>query len=203
MVFSSIIFLYLFLPLTIALYFLVGKKFHNFVLLCASLLFYAWGEGFFVLVMLCSIVVNYFSGLLIERFKDQPLSRFFFSVAVIFNLGLLSVYKYANFIVDNLNYLISLVHVKPIILDPVHLPIGISFFTFQAVSYVIDVYRGQTTAQKNPANMGLYIASFPQLIAGPIIRYHDVAKQIVRETVRGRISAKELSDLFLVWEKRF
>ncbi|MBW2219215.1 MAG: MBOAT family protein [Deltaproteobacteria bacterium] len=183
MVFSSIIFLYLFLPLTIALYFLVGKKLHNILLLCASLLFYAWGEGFFVLVMLCSIVVNYFSGLLIEHFKEKPLSRFFFIAAVIFNLGLLSVYKYANFIVDNLNYLLSLVHVKSIILDPVHLPIGISFFTFQAISYVIDVYRGQTPAQRNPANMGLYIASFPQLIAGPIVRYHDVAKQIVERTV--------------------
>lgn len=183
MVFSSIIFLYLFLPLTIALYFLVGKKFHNILLLCASLLFYAWGEGFFVLVMLCSIIVNYFSGLLIEYFKEQRLSRFFFWLSVIFNLGLLSLYKYANFIVDNINSLLSLVHVKPVILDPVHLPIGISFFTFQAISYVIDVYRGQTSAQRNPANMGLYIASFPQLIAGPIIRYHDVAKQIVERTV--------------------
>ena len=121
------------------------------------------------------------------------MSRFFFSVAVISNLGLLSVYKYANFIVGNINSLLSLVHVKPIILDPVHLPIGLSFFTFQAISYVMDVYRGQTTAQRNPANMGLYIASFPQLIAGPIIRYHDVAKQIVERSV----TRKEFSGLFL------
>ncbi len=183
MVFSSIIFLYLFLPLTLGLYFLVGKKFHNSLLLCASLLFYAWGEGFFVLVMFCSIIVNYFSGLLIEHFKEQRLSRVFFLAAIIFNLGLLSIYKYTNFIVDNINFLLSFLHVKPIVIDPIHLPIGISFFTFQAISYVIDVYRGQTTAQKNPADMGLYIASFPQLIAGPIIRYHDVAKQIVERTI--------------------
>lgn len=183
MVFSSVVFLYFFLPLTIALIFLVGKKFQNFLLLCVSLLFYAWGEKFFVLVMLLSIAVNYIFGLLIEYFKQKRLSRFFFLAAVIFNIGLLSIYKYSNFIVDNINFLLSCIHIEPILLHPVHLPIGISFFTFQAISYIIDVYRGDTSAQKNPVSMGLFIAFFPQLVAGPIVRYHDVAKQIASRFV--------------------
>ncbi|RJP80132.1 MAG: MBOAT family protein [Desulfobacteraceae bacterium] len=178
MVFSSIVFIYFFLPFTLALYFLIGNQYKNFFLLCASLIFYAWGENFFVLVMLLSITANYIFGLLIERYKKHQLSKFFFIVAVAFNLLLLCAYKYSNFIVDNINLLLSCIQVEPLFLRPIHLPIGISFFTFQAISYIIDVHRGETSAQKNLINMGVYIASFPQLIAGPIVRYHDVAQQI-------------------------
>jgi len=183
MVFSSIIFLFLFLPLTLLFYFIVRKEVQNLFLLCASLLFYAWGESFYVLIMLVSIVVNYFSGLLIEYFKGRRIAAFFLCTAVVLNLGLLSVFKYLDFIVNNVNLLLSMVNIKPIIISPVHLPIGISFFTFQAISYIVDVYRNEVKAQRNPINIGMYISLFPQLIAGPIIRYHDVAKQIVKRIV--------------------
>jgi len=104
-------------------------------------------------------------------------------MAVSLNLGLLSAFKYANFIIDNLNVLLSFLQIGGVILPPVHLPIGISFFTFQALSYVVDVYRNDAAVQKNPINIGLYIALFPQLIAGPIVRYHDVAGQIILRSV--------------------
>ena len=184
MVFSSIIFLFLFLPATLTLYFLVPNRFRNLLLLCVSLLFYAWGEGFFVFIMLITIAVNYFSGLLLERFAHRQSSKLVLFGTVTLNLGLLVAFKYTNFILDNLNVLLSLFNIESIELNPVHLPIGISFFTFQAITYVIDIYRDQSSAQKNPINMGLYIASFPQLIAGPIVRYHDIARQLVCRSVK-------------------
>lgn len=183
MVFSSIIFLFFFLPLTLLLYFLSPKNLRNLFLLVSSLIFYAWGEGFFVLIMLFSIAGNYIAGLLIDRFRKSSLNSLILMGAILFNLAFLSLYKYGNFIADNLNIIFSLLHMNPMTIDPLHLPIGISFFTFQAMSYVIDVYRREAPVQKNPLNIGLYIALFPQLIAGPIIRYHDVAKQIVHRTV--------------------
>lgn len=186
MVFSSIIFLFLFLPVTLAVYFFTPNRLKNFILLCLSLLFYAWGENFFLLIMLASIFVNYCSGMMVKRLSPRPISRLVLYFAISFNLGLLIAFKYINFIVDNINQLLPLVNLDPILIPPVHLPIGISFFTFQAISYVVDVYRNDAPAQKNPVNMGLYIALFPQLIAGPIIRYHDIANQLVRRSVRLR-----------------
>ena len=183
MVFSSIIFLFLFLPLTLLLYFIAGKNLRNIILLCASIIFYAWGEGFYVLIMFCSVFINYFSGILIERFRHNRLSKPLFFISIFLNLGLLSIFKYSNFIVDNINFLLELIYIKPILLNPIHLPIGISFFTFQAISYVIDVYRDVTPSQKNPISMALYIISFPQLIAGPIVRYHDIEKQIKSRSI--------------------
>ncbi|MDT8318406.1 MAG: MBOAT family protein [bacterium] len=183
MVFSSVIFLFFFLPLTFLLYFLSPKNLRNLFLLASSLIFYAWGEGLFVLIMLVSIAGNYVAGLLVDRFNKSTHKKLILTGAIFFNLAFLSLYKYGNFITDNLNVLFSVFHMNPVIIDPLHLPIGISFFTFQAMSYVIDVYRKEAPVQKNPLNIGLYIALFPQLIAGPIIRYHDVAKQIVHRTV--------------------
>jgi alginate O-acetyltransferase complex protein AlgI len=179
MVFSSPIFLFLFLPVVLGLYFISPGKLKNLFLLVASIFFYAWGEVFFVGVMLASIIINYLAAILINRLRGTQKVKVFLVVAIIANLGLLAFYKYANFLVENLNALLAGLEIAPIAIDPVHLPIGISFFTFQALSYIIDVYRGAARVQKNPINVALYISLFPQLIAGPIVRYHDVARQII------------------------
>jgi alginate O-acetyltransferase complex protein AlgI len=183
MVFSSPVFLFLFLPITLAAVLLVRREWRNGVLLIASLVFYAWGEAEFVLVMLVSITGNYFFGLLIDRYREQGQSKRWVAVAVAFNLLLLSLFKYANFLADNFNTLLGLAHLPPLTLGPIHLPVGISFFTFQAMSYILDVYRRDAPAAKNPADFALYISLFPQLIAGPIVRYLDVAQQILSRTV--------------------
>jgi alginate O-acetyltransferase complex protein AlgI len=167
------------LPLFLLVYFSVRKELRNLTLLLASLLFYFWGEGRYVVVMLLYMVFNWAFGLLIERArkKHQTRAKIVFIAALVFNLGFLLFYKYFNFFVDQLNSLI--IHWHPIIqVSKVHLPIGISFFTFQAVSYVIDVYRRDVKAQRNLIDFSMYKALFPQLIAGPIVRYRDVASQI-------------------------
>ena len=179
MVFSSIIFLFLFLPATLVLYYFSGKLFRNSLLLLASLLFYAWGEQFYVLVMLASIGLNYVFGLLLNRECRPRLQKIILGLGIVANLGVLIFFKYANFVLENINSLLSLIEISAVEYPPTHLPIGISFFTFQALSYIIDVYKKTTSAQRNIFSLGLYISSFPQLIAGPIVRYHDVARQIV------------------------
>lgn len=180
MVFSSPIFLFGFLPIALAFYFLSPSKMKNITLLVFSLLFYAWGEVFYLFLMLLSIGMNYSFGLLIEKQQLNPKrSKLYVSLGVCCNIALLISYKYANFITDNINILLDKFSVSAIDLSPVHLPLGISFFTFQAISYIVDVYRREVQAQRNVYNLALYIALFPQLIAGPIVRYHDVAKQIV------------------------
>ncbi len=180
MVFSSTAFLFFFLPITLLIYFILPRYLKNAFLLIASIFFYMWGEKSYAAIMVASITLNYISGLLIEQFKWK---RLFLALAIILNVGLLATFKYLNFATGATSEFLLLIGVEPIRQTSVHLPIGISFFTFQAMSYVIDVYRRVTPAQKNPINMGLYIASFPQLIAGPIIRYRDVAAQIVERTV--------------------
>ncbi len=181
MVFSSIIFLYLFLPLTLVLYFAAGKHGRNTLLLLASLLFYAWGEMGYVLLTLVSILANWIFGLLVEQEKQRNSSgKKALITGIIINLLPLAFFKYGNFLVDNLNIVLTVLQINTIHLNPVHLPIGISFYTFQAISYLVDVYRREAEVQYNPVNLALYIALFPQLIAGPIVRYHDVAQQIVQ-----------------------
>jgi alginate O-acetyltransferase complex protein AlgI len=186
MVFSSVIFLFLFLPITLALYAVAGSKFRNALLLLASLLFYAWGEGVYTLIMLASIAVNYFVGIGIDHFRGRTSAKIFLVLGIVFNILLLSAFKYTNFIIANLNHILPAVDLSPIKVAPIHLPIGISFFTFQAMSYIIDVWRRNAQALKSPINIGLYISLFPQLIAGPIVRYHDIAQQIVRRHTRPR-----------------
>lgn len=183
MVFSSPVFLFLFLPVTLAAMLLVRRELRNWVLLIASLIFYAWGEGEIVLLMLVSIAGNYLFGILIDRYGAQGQAKRWVGLAVVFNLLLLSLFKYANFLVDNLNSLLQLAHLPLLTVSPIHLPVGISFFTFQAMSYIIDVYRKDAPVARNPADFALYISLFPQLIAGPIVRYHDVAQQILSRTV--------------------
>lgn len=168
MVFSTIIFLCAFLPITIIGYYLMPGRGKNIFLLLSSLLFYAWGEPVYVFVMLASIVCNYGFGLALSRFRDKRKLWLIGAVAV--NLGILCVFKYTGFIVENAGKLLPGLLKIP----EIALPIGISFYTFQGLSYCIDVYRNKEMVQKNPLNLALYISMFPQLIAGPIVRYGDV-----------------------------
>jgi len=183
MVFSSPIFLFLFLPIVLAVNFLLPIRLRNLWLLIMSLIFYGWGEPRFVLVMIASIVVNFALGLWVDRVRGRPAARRVMALGIALNIGLLAVYKYANFAVDNLNTVLAALGAAPIPLAPIALPIGISFFTFQAFSYVIDVERRDGPVQKNPLDVALFVSLFPQLIAGPIVRYRDVAAQIVERTI--------------------
>lgn len=174
MLFSSIPFLFYFLPAVLMLYAVAPKKLKNTVILLSSLFFYAWGEPKYVILMVISITVGYILGLLIEKFKGKTLSKIFLAISVIFSIGALGYFKYADFFISNFNSVTGLsVHLLRIAL-----PIGISFYTFQLLSYTIDVYRGDTSAQKKPITLAAYISLFPQLIAGPIVRYSDVAAQL-------------------------
>lgn len=177
MVFSSIFFILFFLPILIIAYYIIKPRFYNILLLIASLLFYVAGEGKYTLILIFSIIVNYTFGLLMNN-KNKNISKLILILSIIFNIGLLIIFKYANLIVDTINPLLQVLLNTQISLDVVHLPIGISFFTFQALSYVIDVYRRETKPQFNIINYAMYIALFPQLIAGPIVRYIDIEKQI-------------------------
>ncbi len=183
MVFSSTIFLFLFLPLTLVGYFVCrGIVLRNIFLLIASLIFYSWGEAGYVVVLLVSISFNYFLGLKIAKHEDNRRKVYLF-LAVAANLILLSYYKYANFLTDNFNALLGWSGANSIEYDTVHLPIGISFFTFQAISYVVDIYRRVAPAQKRFLEVAVYISLFPQLIAGPIVRYGHIAAQITNRKV--------------------
>ena len=178
MLFSSIPFLYYFLPLVLLFYFAVPKALKNTVLLLFSLAFYAWGEPMYVFLMIATVGVNYLLGLLIEKFRGRMLSKIFVILSVTLSLGVLGYFKYADFFIENFNAVTGL-SVK---LLGIALPIGISFYTFQILSYTVDVYRGDVRAQKNPITLGAYISLFPQLIAGPIVRYSDVEKQLNERT---------------------
>lgn len=175
MLFSSIPFLYWFLPCVVLLYFAVPKGLKNTALLLSSLFFYGWGEPVYVLWMLLAIVAAYLSGLLIEHFRDNlRLARAFLVLSVSFSLAMLGYFKYANFFIRNFNAATGL----SVPLLKIALPIGISFYTFQILSYLADVYRGTVRAQKNFIDLAAYVALFPQLIAGPIVRYSDIAEQL-------------------------
>jgi len=179
MVFSSITFLFLFLPLVLGIYFLLpGIRLRNLFLLIASLLFYAWGEKAFALIMVISITINYLFGIGLNRYRDKGTQKFLLILGIALNLGLLAAFKYTSFFVDNLNVVLASFSLQPIILQKIHLPSGISFFTLQALSYVIDIYRDTSLVQKSFGKLALFISLFPQLIAGPIIRYHDVEDQL-------------------------
>lgn len=173
MLFSSIVFLYYFLPVVLLLYYITPKPLKNTVLLCASLFFYAWGEPRIVLIMIASILVGYVSGLLIEAFRHGKAGKIVLFLSVVTQIGCLVYYKYMDFFIQNFNDIFG----TEISLLKIALPIGISFYTFQILSYTVDVYRGEK-AQKNPINLAAYIAMFPQLIAGPIVRYKDIAVQL-------------------------
>jgi len=184
MVFSSVIFLFIFLPWTVLIHYFLDPRYRNIFLLLVSLFFYAWGEGVLTLLIITSIFVNYLGGLLIGHFKSRNLnlSRGFLGVFITINVLVLVYFKYFNFIVFNLQ---RAHFFQDLSLSPVHLPIGISFYTFHIISYLIDVYRRDAVPQKNPFDLGLYIFLFPQLVAGPIIRYKDISQKIAARFIIG------------------
>ena len=182
MIFSSVFFLFVFLPVTLILYFIVPWKFKNLLLLLVSLIFYAWGEPIYVFLMLFSIIFNYFGGLQIDSLKqsgDTKKLKFSFLFTLIVNLAILGFFKYYGFVLDSLNSILPF----DIPYKELALPIGISFYTFQTLSYIIDVYRGTAEVQKNFISFGTYVTMFPQLIAGPIVRYQDIDKQLRKRTI--------------------
>ena len=174
MVFSSLVFLFVFLPIVLVLYYLSGKKYRNYLLLLASLFFYAWGEPTYVVIMLISIGANYLCGLLVDEKRADKVRVAGVVISVIFNICMLGVFKYSGFFVKNINAAFN----TSLPVPEIALPLGISFFTFQAMSYVVDVYRKDAKVQKNIFDLSLYISLFPQLVAGPIVRYQTVANQI-------------------------
>ncbi len=186
MLFVSPYFLFIFLPVVFGLHFIIEKRFKNIWLAIASFFFYAWGGLGHALIILFSSIANYIFGLKVDPLKEKShkVRKLWFVLSITFNVGILAYFKYFNFLVENVTNIIRLVNSNFTIEVPeVALPIGISFFTFQIMSYVIDVYRGHVSVQRNYINLALYIMLFPQLIAGPIVRYIDVEKQITNRTV--------------------
>jgi len=182
MVFSSTIFLFLFLPMVLLGNAFLPKNLRNSFILFTSLFFYAWGEVELVYVMITSISINYLFGIIIDKTtNNRSLSLL---IGVVLNITILFYYKYFNFLLDNINGIMDLKGEQALHIEGLHLPIGISFFTFQGISYIVDVYRKEAKAQINPVNIGLYISLFPQLIAGPIVRYNTVMDQIQNRSTK-------------------
>lgn len=175
MVFSSILFIFRFLPIAMGIYFLTPKKLKNLSLLILSLIFYSWGEARYFLLMIASIFVDYFISINIEKNnKNKKIKILLLAISIIFNVGILFFFKYINFFIENINSIfnMSLNNVK------ITLPLGISFYTFQTMSYTIDVFLGKVKAEKNIINFGAFVCLFPQLIAGPIVKYIDISKEL-------------------------
>lgn len=175
MIFSSILFIFRFLPIAMGIYFLTPKKLKNLSLLILSLIFYSWGEPRYFLLMIASIFVDYFISINIEKNnKNKKIKILLLAISIIFNVGILFFFKYINFFIENINSIfnMSLNNVK------ITLPLGISFYTFQTMSYTIDVFLGKVKAEKNIINFGAFVCLFPQLIAGPIVKYIDISKEL-------------------------
>ena len=188
MVFSSILFLFIYLPVVLAIYYACPKKFRNAALFVLNLIFYGWGEPVYILIMLFSTVVDYTHGLLVEKNRNNPKrAKLWVTSSVVVNLGLLLFFKYYDFIVTNIALLFPGFPLQPL---GIPLPIGISFYTFQTMSYTIDVYRGDARAQRNIFSFGSFVTLFPQLIAGPIIKYKDVDDQLNHRTENVELFAR-------------
>lgn len=175
MVFSSILFIFRFLPIALGIYYITPRKYKNFVLLIISLIFYSWGEAKYFIIMIASMVVDFSSSRLIEKYREKrKFTIFLLCISMCFNLGMLFFFKYINFFIDNINTITNLAieHVK------ITLPLGISFYTFQTMSYTIDVFLGKVKAERNIINFGTFVCLFPQLIAGPIVKYTDINKEL-------------------------
>ena len=179
MLFSSMTFLFVFMPLVMAVYFLSKKEIRNYVLLIASIIFYAWGEPRYLAIMIITILVNYAGAILLDKHYSSRQRLWIVSLTIVLDLSFLFYFKYFNFVVDNINCVLA----TDFQLLDVIMPIGISFYTFQAMSYLIDVYRREVPAQKDVYKLALYIVLFPQLVAGPIVKYHDVCEQIDNRTI--------------------
>ena len=182
MLFSSMVFIFVFLPIVAILYYISPRRFRNLILLVSSIIFYAWGEPVYVFIMLATILINYIGAIIVDKIKVMPYKRLALTLTILADLSILFYFKYFNFFAQNINkYLhgnIDFIHVI--------MPIGISFYTFQAISYVADVFTGEVKAQRNIEKLALFITFFPQLIAGPIVKYHDICEQIEnrRETIK-------------------
>jgi len=174
MVFSSISFLYYFLPIVLILYFITPFKYKNLVLFIISLVFYFYGEPKYVLLMILTIFSSYINGRMIDKFKDTKFKKVFLIADIVISLGLLGIFKYTDFFISNINTIFG----ANLSLLKLALPIGISFYTFQTLSYSIDVYKGNVKAQKSFITLGTYVVLFPQLVAGPIVRYSDIEKEL-------------------------
>lgn len=174
MVFSSVLFLFRFLPVFLICYYVAPGRMKNFILLLGSLFFYAWGEPVYVLLMLFSTVTDYFYGRMIEKYRDTGKAKIFLALSVLTNLSVLCFFKYADFLIQTVNGLFG----TSVPLLNLPLPIGISFYTFQTMSYTIDVYRGEARVQKSLLDFGVFVTMFPQLIAGPIVKYRDVEERL-------------------------
>ncbi|MCU4959606.1 MBOAT family protein [Bacillus cereus] len=180
MVFSSLIFLFMFLPLTLIIYYVSPKVLGNLILCIVSLIFYAWGEPVYIVIIIFSTIFDYVNGVLIDKYRDRKgITKAIFINSIIINLGILGFFKYYGFVVDNINTIFNF----NIEVDTLPLPVGISFYTFQTMSYVIDVYLGKVQAQKNIISFGTYVTMFPQLVAGPIVKYSDIDMQLQERKV--------------------
>lgn len=180
MVFSSLVFLYYFVPIVMLLYFIIPDKYRNFLIFVSGLFFYAWGEPKYFIIMIISTAIDYTAGLMIDKFDKSPKKRtIFLLVSVIMNLGLLAVFKYSSFFITNINAVLGTSFTDP----KLALPIGISFYTFQSMSYTIDLYLRKIKVQKNFISFASYVTLFPQIVAGPIVRYEDVANEIDSRTI--------------------
>lgn len=194
MVFSSVFFLFIFFPIALSVYYISPRKIRNLILFAVSLIFYAWGEPIYVVLMIFSTLVDFHNGSKVEKYKKENKlnkAKFYLILSVIINLSLLGFFKYGDFMLQNINAIFG----SDIPLMNLRLPIGISFYTFQTMSYTIDIFRGEAKAQKNIISFGAYVALFPQLIAGPIVQYKTVATQLVER--------KETFSSFEVGIKRF
>ena len=180
MIFSSILFIFRFLPIALILYYITPQKYKNLILTLLSLVFYSWGEGKYFLIMIASIIIDYTAGRLIYRYKSEIKKKtIVLCISLVFNLGLLFFFKYFNFFIDNINNIFNFA-IKGV---KITLPLGISFYTFQTMSYSIDVYRGKVVPEKNIINFAAFVTLFPQLIAGPIVKYTDINKEISRRVI--------------------
>ena len=180
MIFSSILFIFRFLPIALILYYITPQKYKNLILTLLSLVFYSWGEGKYFLIMIASIIIDYTAGRLIYRYKNEIKKKtIVLCISLVFNLGLLFFFKYINFFIDNINNIFNFA-IKGV---KITLPLGISFYTFQTMSYSIDVYRGKVVPEKNIINFAAFVTLFPQLIAGPIVKYTDINKEISRRVI--------------------
>lgn len=180
MIFSSILFIFRFLPIALILYYITPQKYKNLILTLLSLVFYSWGEGKYFLIMIASIIIDYTAGRLIYRYKNEIKKKtIVLCISLVFNLGLLFFFKYFNFFIDNINNIFNFA-IKGV---KITLPLGISFYTFQTMSYSIDVYRGKVVPEKNIINFAAFVTLFPQLIAGPIVKYTDINKEISRRVI--------------------
>lgn len=199
MVFSSVLFVFQFLPAALILYYISPKKLKNFTLFLVSIIFYSWGEVRYFPIMLALILTNYFCARAIAKFDDEEKKRkFFLILSIVVSLGMLAVFKYTNFFIENVNALLGV----SIPLANITLPLGISFYTFQTMAYTIDVYRRTVPVEKNFINVGAFIVMFPQLIAGPIVRYTDIHKELHERTITPEALGEGMEDFVIGLAKK-